>query len=138
MKNKFKKDLGGREAYFSCRFKKDLASDCVMRAIAIATGIDYLTVWTDLFARGLKLGILPNDKRCYEPYLESHGWVRHSPLKNAAGRKYRVHQFPSGQTAIIKTTRHLTALVNGEVRDSWDCRAWAANSYYTNSKEQQS
>ena len=127
---KFKKDYGGREKYFRCRFKKDRTNDCVIRAIAIATGIDYMKIWDDLFALATETGFMPNDPKCYEPYLASLGWVKHSPLKDGR-RKVKVRNFPIKEGAvIISICNHLTTMVEGELRDTWNAGAYAANSFW--------
>lgn len=125
---RFIKNDGGRDKYFPTQFKKDLASDCVVRAIAIALDIDYKVVWDCLFEYGQKIGHLPNDKRVYEPLLLEHGWTKNSPLKKG-NKKYKVKNLPV-YNAIIHTTNHLTAVVDGNLHDNWDCREWKANSFY--------
>lgn len=127
---KFIKNHGGREKYFSTDLKKDRTNDCVVRAIAIATEIDYLEVRDDLFEVAKMLGRMPNDKAVYEYYLEIIlGWVRKSPMKNRYNRKYRLGNIKIDR-AIFITSRHLTAVVDGNLNDTWDCRKWCANSYY--------
>tara|TARA_Y100000593_G_C4254834_1_gene309087 strand:- start:485 stop:892 length:408 start_codon:yes stop_codon:yes gene_type:complete len=129
---KFIKNHGGRENYFPTKLKKDLTSDCVIRAIAIATETDYKEVMTKLFEIGLEVGQMPNNKKCYEIYLNCLGWIKKSPLK-IGRRKYKVKnvgKFFTGKNVIIHTTRHLTTLVDGNLNDTWDCREWCANSYY--------
>tara|TARA_R100000773_G_scaffold44034_1_gene43799 strand:- start:724 stop:1137 length:414 start_codon:yes stop_codon:yes gene_type:complete len=131
---KFIKNHGGRENYYPTKLKKDLTSDCVIRAIAIATETDYKEVMTKLFEIGLEVGQMPNNKKCYEIYLNHLGWVKKSPLKKSNGKKYKVKNiskfFTSYKNVIIHTTRHLTTLVDGDLNDTWDCREWCANSYY--------
>ena len=129
---KFKKDHGGRENYFPTKLKKDLTSDCVFRAIAIATNTDYLEVWKALFMIGMEIGHIPNEERTYELYLKSKGWVKKSPFRKSNGRKYKLKNLPikSNESYIFLTSNHLTAIVNGVHRDTWNCGPWCANSYY--------
>jgi len=126
---KYIENHGGRENYTRCRFKKDSTGDCVLRAIAIGTGQDYKKVRDDLFKLAAELWVMPNAKRCYEAYLTSLGWVKHSPIKNGR-RKVRVKDFPIGN-AIVTTCNHLTTIVDGELHDTWNTGEYAANSYYT-------
>jgi len=133
---KFIKNYGGRENYFSTQFKKDNTNDCVIRAISIATEQDYKKVWNELFELACKTGFMPNDKKCFDTYLESLGWTKKSPLKYG-NKKYKVKnvgQFFKGKNVIIHTTNHLTTLVDGDLNDIWDCREWCANSYYVKEK----
>ena len=128
---KFIKDNGGRENYTRCRFKKDNTNDCVIRSIAIATGMNYRKVRDDLFELAKGLWVMPNDKECYETYLTQLGWVKHSPIKKGK-RKVRVRDFPIKHGAvIIHTCNHLTTIVHGEIHDTWNTGSYAANSYYT-------
>ena len=129
---KFIKNYGGRENYYPIKLKKDMTNDCVVRAISIATEIDYKEVMSELFRIGLEIGQMPNNKKCYEVYLTSLGWIRKSPLKHG-NKKYKVKsigQFFEGENVIIHTCKHLTVLVDGDLNDTWDCREWKANSYY--------
>jgi len=129
----YKYDDGGRDDYFETKYKKDRTNDCVIRAIAIATGRDYLTIWKELFSLSTKMGFMPNDQKCYEEYLELLGWVKNKPLRKINGKKYQVKKLPinKNKSYIFQTTRHLTAIIDGEHRDIWDCGNWCANSYYT-------
>ena len=129
---KFIKNNGGRENYFPVKLKKDMTSDCVIRSIAIATETDYKEVMTELFRIGLEVGQMPNNKKCYEIYLTSLGWVKKSPLKHG-NKKYKVKSLSAffvGKNVIIHTCNHLTTLIDGDLNDTWDCREWKANSYY--------
>ena len=129
---------GGRGDYFDTKYKKDRTNDCVIRAIAIATERDYLTIWEELFTLSTKMGFMPNDKKCYEEYLRCLGWVKHSPIKNkSTGKKYELRKLGDHfrrlgkyKGVIVKTTRNLSAIVDGDLHDSWDCRRWCANSYW--------
>ena len=128
---KFIKDHGGRDKYTRCRFKKDNTNDCVIRAIAIATGREYRIVRDDLFELAKDMWVMPNDKECYEAHLTRLGWVKHSPLKKGM-RKVKVRDFPVKTGAvIISTCNHLTTIVDGNIHDTWNTGNYAANSYYT-------
>ena len=131
---KFKKDFGGRDKYFSCQYKKDLAGDCVVRAIAIATGTDYKIVWDSLFSLGHELGQLPNSYRIAEKYLNTLGWIKHKPMRKTNGKRYRLKNVPINPVGsyIFQTSGHMTAVVDGIQRDTWNCQDWVANSYYIN------
>ena len=127
---------GGRDKYFPCKFKKDRAGDCVIRSISIATGIDYMEVWNNLFSIGQRIGHLPNSEKTYHEYLTSLGWGKHKPMRKPNGRKYKLSQAPFDKTKnyIVTTSGHMTAVVGGNVHDIWDCRDWCGNSYYTRAK----
>ena len=125
------KSHGGRENYYPVKYKKDLVNDCTIRAIAHGTGQDYMGVYNELFERAQKIGNLPNARKTYEPYLLELGWQKHSPAKNARGKKIRLKNWDSDGTYIILTSKHLTCVKDGVLLDSWDCRPWCGNSYFT-------
>jgi hypothetical protein len=135
---KFIKNHGGREKYYPTKLKKDIAGDCVVRAISIATEKDYLDVRDGLFDVAKEIGFMPNDTKTYRLYLKRNGWVRKSPLKNGR-KKYKVKNiskfFIKGQNVIIHTSHHLTTLIDGDLNDTWDCREWCANSYYVEEED---
>ena len=115
------------------RTKKNIRTgDCVIRAIVHATGKDYKEVWKGLLETSKETMFLPNFKECYEVYLESLGWVKRRPMRNDYNKTHEVRHFPAKARGryIIKTTSHLTAIVNGKHMDTWNCGQWRANSYY--------
>ena len=133
MRIKYEKSFGGREKYWQCKLKKDRTNDCVVRALAHATDTDYLVVWNELFDLGREIGFLPDEPRCYERWLSDRGWVKHSPLTHSGRKKYSLKNIPilPYRNYIFVTCGHLTAIVEGVLLDSWDCRPWKANSYFT-------
>jgi len=129
----FKKDDGGRSKYYPSKLKKDRAGDCTIRAIAIGTGTDYKEVWDALFSIGTEIGQFPNSWEVVDRYLTSQGWVKHKPKRDINGKRHRLRNLRllHRNTYIFKTTGHLTAVVNGVHRDTWNCQNQIANSYYT-------
>ena len=125
------KSHGGRERYYPVKYKKDLVHDCTIRAIAHGTEQDYMVVYNELFERAKRIGDMPNARKTYEPYLLELGWQKHSPVKNARGKKIRLKNWDIEGTCIILTSKHLTCIKDGALLDSWDCRTWCGNSYFT-------
>ena len=133
-------DNGGR---VHAGFKGD-AGDCVTRAIAIATGKQYLDVYHDLFdgirefsqgrSRQAKLirskksgsrGTTPRNgvpKSVSKKYLESLGWVWTPTMFIGSGCKVhlRKNELPSGRI-ICKVSKHLVAVIDGVIHDTYDC-----------------
>ena len=131
---KFIKNHGGREKYYPTNLKKDLTGDCVLRAVSIATEIDYLEVRDSLFDIAKELGRMPNSQIVYETYLESLGWVKNKPLRKSNNKKYRLQNITKDMIpsrAIFHTSNHIAAVIDGELHDTWNCGPWCANSYYT-------
>lgn len=120
---------------------KGNARDCVTRAIAIVGGVDYREVYDELFGRykqwlatsrtkaaqrlrakgrngSPREGV---QKEVWKQYLKDHGW-RNEALVNF-GSSSRVHldaaELPPG-TYIAQCSRHLVAIVDGVINDTFD------------------
>jgi|TARA_R100000808_G_C2029927_1_gene74226 hypothetical protein len=126
----FEKSHGGRERYFSVKYKKDLTDDCAVRAIAHGTGIDYIVVYKALFELAMANGWMPNDTKTIEAYLKELGWEKHSPMRDVNGKKIRLKDYPLDGRYLVYTTNHITCIDRGVLRDTYDCRAWCGNSYW--------
>ena len=119
---------GGREA----SGRKGSASDCVCRAIAIAMERPYDEVYRELAQankaaggkRTAREGLM---RDVYEAYLNQYGWVWHSTPK-CEGRKARYIDLPVGRV-IARMSRHVAAVIDGEVHDTWDSRHRAVYGY---------
>jgi len=119
---------------------KGNAGDCVVRAIAIALELPYRQVYDELKeankrygnsrrTRGAKKiksnGSTPrngNYRNVYQPYLESKEWRWIPTMKVGQGCKVhlRKDELPKGRI-IARLSRHLTAVVNGIINDTYDC-----------------
>lgn len=116
-------DDGGRAA---AGFRGE-AGDCVVRAIAIATGSDYAWVYAELAARQKALG-KPNSarngvsKKAYRPFLEDElGWTWTPTMRIGSGTTVHLDadELPEGRI-IVRLTRHLAAVVDGVIHDTHD------------------
>jgi hypothetical protein len=129
---------GGRSQYF-----KGTAGDCVTRAIAIATGRDYKEVYdrcAELQAnlrkssgvrarsqrtvgrRSARNGVYTNTK-AFGEYMTELGFEWVSFAKIGAPSKVKLDEsYPSQGRSIARIGRHLVAVIDGVVHDSWDCR----------------
>ena len=108
------------------------ASDCVTRAIAIATGLPYQRVYDQINAmatgerRGKrKRGTSSARAGVYKPtirkYLASLGW--HWTPTMAIGTGCKVHlraeELPAGRL-IVSVSKHLVAVIDGVIHDTND------------------
>jgi len=118
-------NTGQRELYY----KSTKQGDCVPRAIAIATKTIYKLVWEELCDISKPLGQFPNSNVVVEIYLKNRGW------KNIKCSK----PFPQIRTLDLTQAvvycragygTHLTAILNGDLNDTWDCRDRLAYSYW--------
>jgi hypothetical protein len=114
---KYQYNDGGRAA---AGFK-GTTGDCVVRAIAIASGKRYSEVYNDL---KLFTGKSPRNgvsKTVTRKYIESLGFKWTPTMAIGSGCKVHLEasQLPSGKI-ICKLSRHLVAVVDGVVHDTYD------------------
>lgn len=116
-------DDGGRErAGF-----RGTAGDCVTRAIAIATGMDYREVYDDLAERQAALG-KPRSARngvwpkAYKPYLAELGGIWTPTMSIGSGTTVHLveHELPYEPWLIVRLSKHLSAVRQGVVYDTHD------------------
>lgn len=110
---------------------KGETSDCVVRAIAIATPAHYKAVYLELdwMIRAMRqtkkvrkshprTGI---NRRVYEKYLQERGWEWTPTMKVGQGCKthLKAEELPKGNI-IVRLSRHLAAVIDGVVHDTYD------------------
>jgi len=128
----FVENDGGRSKYF-----KGQTGDCVTRAIAIVTGMDYKEVYDGLYdlaknwpGRGRKANLIRKNasprngvyKAVTRKYLEQLGatWVPLMGIGSGCKVHLRADELPSGRL-IIKASKHVTAVLDGVLHDTYDC-----------------
>ena len=136
---KFQYNDGGRKAYF-----RTIVGDCVCRAIAIVTGLDYMVVYKEVgrifelhgYAKtgaaerardggdGSRQGVWATQKE----QLASFGFervVRSGAVCSATPERnwewFRT-AYPGDNACIMITKSHALAVVDGTVLDQWDSR----------------
>lgn len=125
MINKFMYNDGGREL----AGYKGKTSDCVVRAIAIATGKSYQEVYSAIntLAQDERTGSSKSNartgvrKQTYKEYLKSLGWKWTPTMFIGQGCKVhlRADELPGG-TIIASLSRHLAAVIDGVIYDTSD------------------
>ncbi len=105
---------------------KGSTGDCVTRAIAIATGENYRRVYNDLAALSCEMtGGLKRSARggvgtaISHKYLLDRGWQL---MLAESGEYFTSETIPMARTLIVVLHRHLAAVVDGRVCDTWDSR----------------
>jgi hypothetical protein len=127
---KFVQNDGGRkEAGY-----KGNAGDCVTRSIAIVTGKPYKEVYDALnelakierksTKRTPKKSSARNGvfRKTYDKYLKSLGYTWTPTMHIGSGCKIhlRKKELPKGRL-IVSVSKHLTAVIDGILHDTWDC-----------------
>lgn len=109
------------------------AGDCVIRAIAFASGLGWNTVYTGLYRIGMKMKMMPNDKKVFEKYLDEICFVKMKQPKKSDGTKYTAEQFARrnpNMLAILSVANHLTTIKDGKIVDTWDCGFKCVGNYW--------
>mgnify|MGYP004454091319 CR=1 FL=1 len=114
----FVSDDGGRSA----AGYKGSAGDCTVRAIAIATEKPYQEVYDDLFKRGKRSPRKGVFKRIYKPYMTDIGWQWVPTMFIGSGCQVHLNsdELPAGRI-VVRLSRHLVAVINGVLHDTYDC-----------------
>lgn len=120
-------------------FKNKKTCDCVIRALANASGKDYKQVASELFDLYMKYGYMINDKHTYERWLENNGFVKYKQPRKSDNTKYLVGEIDKlvrlGENVVIRLANHLSSVSNNELVDIWDCRYKTIGNYYVKEVE---
>lgn len=113
-------DDGGRHKYYRMKFKKDKqVGDCVIRALAIATEMDYQDVRLEIWETSFENGSMPDDPINFREFLQKRGFIK---VKKIQGYCLGDYPISKNETHVVELARHLVCLDEGLVRDTWDCR----------------
>lgn len=114
---------GGRSV---AGFSSQSVRDCVTRAIAIATGRDYRTVYDEINKIGWDVGGRANAARlgvpyeAFEAYMRQIGW-QYVPMPTTSSKRVNlVSLAPIEGTVIIDLKGHAVASVEGVLHDSYN------------------
>lgn len=114
--------------------KNRRTSDCVVRAIATATGQDWGDVLAALAGEAIKRGVMVNDPACYGKYLESLGWEKMKQPRKDNGKKFTgadfCRMFPDETIIAHIGGHHMTCIKGGMVWDTWDCTGKCIGNYW--------
>jgi hypothetical protein len=130
---KFVYDDGGR---WDAGYRPRHASDCVCRAIAIATERPYREIYEELWNKfgwspgktgrkdedGLIRPRADNERALTRQYLEERCWCWVPTMRIGSGCKVhlRADELPPGRL-IVSVSKHLVAVIDGVIHDTHDC-----------------
>lgn len=129
----FKYNDGGREA---AGFKGD-ASDCVCRSIAIVTDRNYREIYDYLAShhatqrkskhqkkrnRKSAKGDINTNRKWFKDYMRLLGfeWVATMKVGEGCNVHLKKDELPKGRLVVV-VSKHLTAVVDGVINDTFDC-----------------
>lgn len=116
--------------YTNVNPKNKLGGDCVVRAIALATGQTWEQTVRELTELGIKHGFVLNDNHVWIKYLESKGFVKANEPRDIRNRKMSVREWMKAEqiykgnqkTVVVAITQghHVTCIKSGRIRDIWN------------------
>jgi len=108
--------------------------DCTIRAISKALGQTWEETYVGLVLEGFIRGDLPNADSVWGPYLRNHGFTRHW-IPDTCPDCYTVLGFakdnPHGTFILSMPGRHVVAVVNSVIYDSWNSGGEVPEYYWT-------
>lgn len=111
--------------------------DCTVRAIAIATGNEWVDTYLDLCLMGMVMADMPSANSVTTAYLRKNGFHRRT-IPDDCPDCYTIEKFcedhPRG-TFVIGTGSHLTTVVDGTLFDSWNSLAETPVYYFEKSED---
>ena len=131
---------------YNANYKNQHTGDCVKRALSIMYGIDYQEVASNLnkIKREMKAEI-PNCKPVFSRFIKnagliSEGRVSYFGFESAPTVSEFADQFNSGRYLLlcgkkVNSNEHLTAIIDGDIWDTWDCSNCFVNWIYKISEE---
>lgn len=121
-------------AYYNLNPYGKSVGDCTVRALSKALDQSWEETYVDLALEGYLRGDLPNADSVWGSYLARRGFVRRL-LPDECPECYTVEDFaqdnPQGTFILSMPGRHVVAVVDGTVYDSWDSRGENPVYYWT-------
>lgn len=96
--------------------------DCVVRAIAVATGRPWTDVYDELICTARSVYDMPSSNRAWGLYLYRMGFepfILPDACPECVTVREFARRFPHGRY-IIGTGNHAVAVINGNYYDTWD------------------
>lgn len=111
--------------------------DCMHRAIALATGIDWKVTAVATALWEAKTGNIACTGNEIDSLLQEFGpWYKNPMPKHYDGTRYTIAELciKLGKTkhpVIVSCANHLTCIKDGKVWDTWDCTWKSVGNYWT-------
>lgn len=118
---------------FNANPKGRKTTDCVIRALSVATCESYNEVYDELVKISKDTGYMINKKRVYERYLAKKGFIKVAQPRKADGTKYligEVRELTDGLVIVVSMANHLTTIRGDKLVDTCDSRYKTIENYY--------
>lgn len=106
--------------YYNINPRGERQSDCVTRAIALASGLDYSEVQEKLYYTAKLLNCDKLCICCYRHLLDDVLKYKRVECDGFTLREFS-DKYPNG-VYLVRMEGHISCLINGIVYDIWDCR----------------
>lgn len=96
--------------------------DCVIRALALATGRDWESTYLSVVMQGYDMHDMPASNAVWGAFLKSHGWKRYI-IPNECPDCYTIKNFAADNPEglyILATGSHVVTVKDGFYYDTWD------------------
>ena len=119
--------------YYNPNPNSKSVGDCVVRAIAKATGRSWDQAYLELCIQGFLMKDFGDSNQVWDSYLRGCGFKRRI-ISNTCPNCYTIMDFcydhPFG-IYVLATGNHVVAVIDGEYYDSWDSGNEIPIYYYT-------
>lgn len=102
--------------------------DCVIRAVAAATGKPWELVYTGVALQGLAMGDMPNEAKIWRAFLRSQGFRRRLIMDDITVGEF-ADRHRNG-TYIVGTGTHAVAVIDGVLWDIFNSQNLPAKYFY--------
>lgn len=134
--------------FYNANPKNKFTTDCVIRALSTALEIPYNQVVMELAELQCKTGYDACEKKAYDMYLKSKGWVKRSqPIKvddtKFTGEEFCNYMYNEAYTYWSTKSRnqhkrmianigghHVVAIINFKVYDTWNSTDGCIGNYW--------
>ena len=110
------------------------ASDCVVRAIATATGQTWDETLMGLAKCAIKHKYMIHCPELYGKYLEELGWHKNKQPRKKDNKRYRVYEFVEtfkGTAVANIGQQHVACIKDGQIWDIWNSSGEVIGNYWT-------
>lgn len=114
-----------------------ICEDCVIRAVALATGESWESTIRQLTELGIKRGYVCNDSRLYPEYLKLKGFVEMKEPRDCCNRKMTIKDFlimhegePFRTMVVNAGSHHVICIKDNKVRDIWNSSRQTMHKYW--------
>jgi len=115
--------------------KKEVG-DCVERALCVATGRDWLSVYDELCIIGREVFAPPGWKSCYETFLRNNNFSYVGVSNKKGTKRPTVEEFvklhKTGNYVLV-VANHLVGVTSGQYCDIWDSGEKCLYGYWVDS-----